>query len=99
MGVDLSVGFHHAIAHVLLRIRSVDELLEALHLAAPFIALQGLKFFCRRLRGVQVLHWGIIDRTSNSQHAGDGRATLLVAPAWLGSLAADVPPSMWSISR
>ena len=76
MGVDLSACSHHAIAHVLLRIRSVDELLEALHLDAQFLALQVLELYCSRLGGTHILRRGFGDGASVSQHAGDRSATL-----------------------
>ena len=53
--VGLLAGSHHVVARVLLRVRSVEELLEAVKLAAPLLALQVLKLFYFRLHSVQVL--------------------------------------------
>jgi hypothetical protein len=72
----LDAGSDGTVARVLLRVRSVKELLEALHLAAQLVALQGLELFCGRLCGAQVLHRSAISRLADSQHVGDSSATL-----------------------
>jgi hypothetical protein len=74
VGVD--AGSDSTVARVLLRVRSVKELLEALHLAAQLVAFQGLELFCGRLCSAQVLHRSAISRLADSQHVGDSSAAL-----------------------